>query len=82
MVFLVVLCVWKGFDDDVMCSVCFLYVECVVFVCVLVEDCVMIEFVVYCGLFLSWFVWVFCVIYFFDVFVIYGYMFWVLMMIK
>ncbi|ODN64772.1 MFS transporter, partial [Burkholderia cenocepacia] len=80
--FLAALYVWKGLDDDVTRSARFSHAERAVLARVLAEDRATTESVAHRGLFSSWLVWAFCVIYFLDVFAIYGYTFWAPTMIK
>lgn len=80
--FLAAFYVWKGLDDDVTRSERFSPADRAVLARVLAEDRATTESVDHRGLFSSWLVWAFCVIYFLDVFAIYGYTFWAPTMIK
>lgn len=80
--FLAALYVWKGLDDDVTRSERFSPADLAILARVLADDRATTESAGHRGLFSSWLVWAFCVIYFLDVFAIYGYTFWAPTMIK
>ncbi|RKT99375.1 MFS transporter [Burkholderia sp. Nafp2/4-1b] len=80
--FVAALYVWKGLDDDVTRSERFSPPDRAILARVLADDRATTEAASHQGLFTSWLVWAFCVIYFLDVFAIYGYTFWAPTMIK
>ncbi len=80
--FLAAVYTWKGLDDDVTKSPRYSEADRAFLSRVLAEDRAVTAESNHKGLFSSWLVWAFCLIYFLDVFGIYGYTFWAPTMIK
>lgn len=80
--FLAAVYTWRGLDDDVTRSPHFSINEQALLTRVLAEDRAVTAEANHKGLLSSWLVWAFCLIYFLDVFGIYGYTFWAPTMIR
>jgi MFS family permease len=80
--FLAAVYTWKGLDDDVTKSPRYSEADRAFLSRVLAEDRAVTAQSNHKGLFTSGLVWAFCLIYFLDVFGIYGYTFWAPTMIK